>query len=294
MTYIRDNGMRSGEIPENTPPAEVFEFKFSGVRSSLLTFDEKGLAPKRATKNDRNQRYTLIKLRFRSKVKVRRWQFTMDGKRIELFGKPDSILLLPESSLVPSEVAIETYYERGLKRKILSAFYFENEFPPSTPHRALERFDQFYAVDTNTISFEGFGLVSVTIAMQGFSTQLGNGYGNFRAEPFMELGIQNVQGNPEILGWIKLIKLIISNRDNLRKKIGIVVDSELGKIPDINCRKIPLTENFYLPENIELVFATDASGSEEFFPNKLIRSCDNAAGLNIEDIARRYSLRRIN
>jgi hypothetical protein len=285
--------MVSGQIPEETPAAEIFEFTFSGVRSALLTFDGNDLRPSRPAKKEIQQRYTLVKLRFQSKVKVCRWQVTMDGKHIALFGKPDSILLLPETILVPSEVAIETYYDRGKKRKILSAFYFENELPPSTPHRAMERFDQFYAVDTNTVSFDGFGKVSVTIAMQASTTQVGNAYGHFSAESFAEFGRQNVSGNPEISGWVELINIIRSDQENFGKKIGIVVDSELGRIQQINSRQIPLIDGFYLPQNFELVFATDASGSEEFFPNKMIRACDRTAGLNIEDIARRYSLQRV-
>ena len=287
------NEIVSGEIPENTPAGEYFEFRFSGVNSKLITFDENHLNPNRRAKRDANCRYTIVKLRFKNKVKVRRWQITMDGKRISLFGKIESILLLPETSLIPSEVAIETYYERGKKNKVLSAFYFENELPPSTPHRALERFDLIYAVDTNTMTFHQFGTVSVTIAMRASTMKIGNGYGNFRAEPFLEFGQKNVLGNPEISGWIELIRAIRSDKKNSGKKIGIIVDSELGKLQEINSRKISLIDNFFLPENFELVYATADSGSDEFFPNRIIRACDKNAGLNIEDIARRYSLQKL-
>lgn len=285
--------MVSGQIPRENRAAEVFEFTFSGVRSTLLSFNESNLRPDRQKKTEKQQRYTLITLRFRNKVKVCRWEITLDGRHIALFGKPESILFLPEALLVPSEVSIETYYNRGGKRKVLSAFYFENELPPSTPHRAIERFDQIYAVDTNTVSFSKFGKLSVTISMQASIKEIGSGYGNFRSEPFREFIRQNVLGNPEISAWIELINIILSDKNNFEKKIGIIVDSELGRLKGINSRKSPLIDNFYLPDNFELVFATDASGSEEFFPNKMIRACDRMAGFNIEGIARRYSLQRI-
>lgn len=282
----------SGDIPDSTPPAEIFEFKISGVRSSLITFDEEKMAPNRVSKSERLVRYTLVSLRFGTKVKVRRWNLTMDGKHIELFGTPASVLHLPETSLVPAEVEIVTYYGRPSKPKILSAFYFENERPPSTPHRALERFDQVYGVDTNTASFEKFGSLSVTIAMKVLMTQIGNGYGNFHVEPFMQFARRNASNKPEVSGWIEVLQQILADPEHGQKKIGIVVDSELGKIQKINARRIPLQDNFYLPKNFELVFATDATGSEEFFPNKLIRACDRAASLNIEDIARRHALKK--
>lgn len=283
----------SGDIPDSTPPAELFEFTISGVRSSLITLDENNVVAPNRGKSAKLERYTLVSIRFKTKVKVRRWRLTMDGKHIELFGTPVSVLLLPETSLVPSEVEMVTYYGRPSKRKVLSAFYFENESPPSTPHCALERFDQVYGIDTNTVSFEEFGPLSVTIAMKVSMTRIGNEYGNFRTESFVQFARRNVSNNPEVSGWVEVLHHILADPRHVQKKIGIVVDSELGKLQQMNARRIPLMDNFYLPSNFELVFATDASGTEEFIPNKLIRACDKAASLNIDDVARRYALRKL-
>ena len=67
------------------------------------------------------------------------------------------------------------------------------------------------------------------------------------------------------------------------KEIGIVVDSDLGNIPDYNTGKKPIIDTFYLPDKITLLYASSDAG-KEYLPNKLIAVCDKEANTLIRHI----------
>ncbi|MYN17866.1 hypothetical protein GTP81_13985 [Rugamonas sp. FT107W] len=279
-------------VPSDTAPAQYFKFELSGVQSSMKSFDEGKIGPRKNQKNRKKERFTEVNMTFSYPVKIDQMRWTMDGKSIEIIGAPSSLLLLPQSSIIPQDVEVITYYSRENSRKVIGAFYFRNEIPPSTIHRALERFDYFYAIDTNTVNFSGFGAVSVTTAMRGTSSDIGNGYGNFSAEIiYQDIG-KDILGNPEVSAWYNLILRLLQYQDLVGKRIGIIVDSDLGKIKDINYRNSPLIDDFFLPANYELVFATDAAGIEEYFTNRLIRECDKSSKLALEEFEMRNGLSR--
>lgn len=86
--------------------------------------------------------------------------------------------------------------------------------------------------------------------------------------------------------WHVLILKIQESNPKPLGQIGIIVDSELGKIKNINFRRAPLIDDFYLPPNFELIFASDNSGKEEYFSNKLIAACEANSKRMLEEIER--------
>ncbi|MYM94461.1 hypothetical protein [Duganella vulcania] len=269
-------------------------FDINDVKSTISLLDNTTIGVKRNKNSKKETRHTKINVTFRQPMYFSRACLTMDGRSIQIYGRPASILDLPDSLLSPSEVEVLTFYEGKEKRRVINAFYFENSSPPATVHRLLERYNHLYAIDTNTINFKDIGTISFTTVYKGFLKDLGGGaYGQSSGETVFQDYRLNVPGNPEVSAWRVLISRIQESDPKPLGRIGIIVDSELGKIKDINFRREPLIDDFYLPPNFELIFASDKSGKEEYFSNKLIASCESNSKRMLGEIERDNRLVRV-
>ncbi len=268
-------------------------FDISDVKStiSLLNSTTFGIEKKKNSKKE--TRHTQINVTFRQPMYFSRACLTMDGRSIQIYGRPASILDLPDSLLSPSEVEVLTFYEGKEKRRIINAFYFEDASPPATVHRLLERYNHLFAIDTNTVKFNDIGTISFTTVYKGLLKDLGGAYGQSSGETVFQDYRLNVPDNPEVSAWRVLISRIQESNPKLLGRIGIIVDSELGKLKDINFRRAPLIDDFYLPPNFELIFASDKSGKEEYFSNKLIAACEANSKRMLEEIQRDNRLVRV-
>lgn len=143
-------------------------------------------------------------------------------------------------------------------------------------------YDHIFAVDTATafLGEEGFSVTAIvttktffTVDSHGIVTREKSAF--YYAVPFCFL-YRRPEGNPETLGWCLLIEeLLRSTAYRKCRSIGIIVDSELGLINDINARRAPLRGRLRLPQNMTLLYAADAVA--ETAPNHLIRVADAAA-----------------
>ena len=87
----------------------------------------------------------------------------------------------------------------------------------------------------------------------------------------------NVNIRPENLSWKKLIDHIqLDERLKGIPRIGIIVDSDFSNIVKYNERSSPIIWNFYLPKNIQLIYAT-ADGGTEYLANFLIKEADKVS-----------------
>ena len=66
------------------------------------------------------------------------------------------------------------------------------------------------------------------------------------------------------------------------KKVGIIVDSELGLLSLYNNQDEPIVDDWYLPGNYQLLYAT-ADKSDDWC-NKLIRICDKTATTRLNEM----------
>ena len=79
--------------------------------------------------------------------------------------------------------------------------------------------------------------------------------------------------NPEVLGWYLFLKYVYPLLPIAGdQKLAVVVDSELNDLASFNHRKTPYYGDYYLPKNVELIYASSDTGTE--LPNKLMRKCD--------------------
>lgn len=261
-------------------------FDINDVKSTISLLDNSTFGIQRKKKSKKETRHTQIEVTFRQPMHFSRARLTMDGRSIQIYGRPASILDLPDSLLSPNEVEVITFYEGKEKRRIINAFCFENASPPATVHRLLERYNHLFAIDTNTVKFKDIGAISFTTVYRGALRDLGGAYGQSSGETVFQDFRINVPGNPEVSAWHALILKIQESNPKPLGRIGIIVDSELGKLKDINFRRAPLIDDFYLPPNFELIFASDKSGKEEYFSNKLIAACEANSKRMLEEIER--------
>jgi len=87
--------------------------------------------------------------------------------------------------------------------------------------------------------------------------------------------------NPEPLGWHLNISRLTTIPALSSKRVGVIVDSELGLLPDINARKIPYYGEHMLPGNMTLIYAS--SDKPEIFVNEMLKHCDAMAELGIAE-----------
>lgn len=175
----------------------------------------------------------------------------------------------------------EVTYDRPDKGpKVLSRIPQKDEDLSFQPEKKLpEMFDFLCAVDTNTKNIRGKNVSVVgVVTFQSVWVPEKNGMELFWQTnvPFC-LEYINIKTKPENFGWIAAIQHL-EQFDYLKEenRIGMVVDSDLGKINDYNQRKKPIYGPDYLPERFQLIYASTDVGKENIV-NKLICSADSVS-----------------
>lgn len=198
--------------------------------------------------------------------------YRLNGEAIAFFGKDGE-------PLIPSYAAIGVGYERDSgKYKSTTRISADPQCISAKVPVWVHRYDRIFAVDTNTVRLDGED-ISVTCCVRADIDFVENAW-NARIEPIDALVVSKPQIKPELIGWIDVISRI---NTNLSLKIGLVVDSELGNIPEYNLRKIPIADGIFLPQNVELVYASSDHDKNVPF-NFLIAKCDSDASLLINKI----------
>lgn len=176
--------------------------------------------------------------------------------------------------ITPQKARIEMTYQRQKGPKILSqASLGTNELYVDV-NRAIEKYDLVYAVDTNTESFND-ETISVCCVVLGIIDKIEiPGSTTIRFCPVHCLEFRNISIKPEKLLWRTVIELVQKNPSyNTNLKIALIVDSDLQNISAYNDRKLPIAEDFYLPPNLKMIYASSDSGMENI-PNKMIILAD--------------------
>ena len=180
--------------------------------------------------------------------------------------------------VTPARVIIENYYESARGDKIINRFVYANDSVYHDSNALTQRYDQLYAVDTNTVKHPSGHLVSVGVILRAEIQLLESGLFYFQAQHFGIVRGVDLGDKPEIQAWKTLIGVLLPQLESGQaRRIGVVVDSELDRIESLNLRTAPLEGHLYLPPGIELIYATDAAGGDQFSVNKLIYLCHSTA-----------------
>lgn len=148
-----------------------------------------------------------------------------------------------------------------------------------------KQFDYLIAVDTNTIERpkRTQGCRVSVCASSAISQSLDALPANMQSQPVAAYLIVDPGPtvNPEPLGWHLNISRLSTIPALSSKRVGVIVDSELGLLPCINARKIPYYGQHMLPGNMTLIYAS--SDKPEIFVNQMLKHCDSMAELGIAE-----------
>lgn len=182
-------------------------------------------------------------------------------------------LVCPEADQ-ESVCVYKGYFRDSGKEKIVSkTFANDGATHFSEQNQILTNFDSIAAIDTNDFEYSGRNLsISASYFCKNLKESVSKSAEAVSLPFFI---IENIQHelNAEVIGWHLFIKHIIPILNlNKGSKLALVVDSELGKHEAINSRTLPYYDNYLLPENVSLIYASADTGNSPI--NKLIKECD--------------------
>lgn len=177
----------------------------------------------------------------------------------------------------PASLTVKHYYKRdsGKEKILFSAPASKSDIRFLYLDSIRRDFDYLVAVDTNTRVISGR---RVSVAVAYATPLLRSAATRIPYIPIAAYGILDVASsiNPERLGWHLILQHhVIPTHQAQRLKVGLVVDSELGVIPQINERSECYYDRHALPPYVKLIYASDAAA--ETLPNQMIRYCDKQA-----------------
>lgn len=179
--------------------------------------------------------------------------------------------------LDPDSVTVSRSYNRESgKEKVTTAIKPRREDVSFDIWRELKAsYDYLLAVDTNTTESHGMK-ISVTTAYV-VPKRLSELTSEVHFVPLCGYVAVNVKSsvNPETFGWHLIIKNHLGRSLENKGRVGVIVDSELDRLPNINSRMAPYYGKYFLPHNATLIYASDATADQ--LPNQMIRYCDKAA-----------------
>jgi hypothetical protein len=177
------------------------------------------------------------------------------------------------------EVYLERSYERPKGPKVVS------RIPQAAPDLSFDEegalddnFDHLFAVDTNTRVIDGktisvVGVVSIadvapSPGYRGQTWQFG--------VPFcLEYG--GLKTKPEPFGWLEALGVLAQEGHLVRgRRIGLIVDSELGALQAFNARTQPVDTGRMLPPGVTLIYASADTGKENLI-NQALGIADSAS-----------------
>lgn len=190
-------------------------------------------------------------------------------------------------SVTPETVTVSHSYDRPKGPKVLSVVPLSST-PPFhiDANVALLGYDTIYALDANTKRV-GDQEVSVAGLFLGKWSQ--------RApEPRLSIGpmaaieYHNCEVHPDIFALNCLLKQLAEDDFRLAAgRIAVIVDSHLGQLPKIVAREIPLIDDIYLPDWLDLIYASDAAS--DALVNKMLLYSDRLANSVLKTIEARAS-----
>jgi len=141
-------------------------------------------------------------------------------------------------------------------------------------NRSLLRYKHVVAIDTNTRIVNG---IRTSISVSAYVTNIKVGEKRWSANIVDQdaFEFQDSLESPEKVGWYEFSALIVKAK--LEVPIAIIVDSHLSELRAINERSQPICRNYYLPEGMELIYASADAGGVEFVANSALSYCDKTA-----------------
>ncbi len=149
----------------------------------------------------------------------------------------------------------------------------------------LSSFDMIIAVDTNTKIIES-ETVSVTgVVHGGVQKTLNPDIYDVDFPWYDVILFRNCPSElpSEKFGWMTVIRRFNHNPLNETKRVAIVTDHDLDNHQLYKNKQIPIFRNFYLPDNITLMYGR-SDGSTENLLNDVVKRCDKKSTETLREI----------
>ena len=181
--------------------------------------------------------------------------------------------------LNPKIATVEQSYDRKKGKKVLNRVVTKPTHLFANPNRVLEQYGTIYAVDTNTRVINSIS-TSVTGVVGGENSKtIIPGHTSIIFRPITCFEFRNVSCKAENLGWREVIKAIVRDPTySNRTRIALIVDSDLGMIDSYNRGEVGIIDDFIIPENFSLIYASADSGNENI-ANKMLKLADNISSV---------------
>ncbi|MFA1624355.1 hypothetical protein ACDY96_16400 [Rhizobium mongolense] len=151
----------------------------------------------------------------------------------------------------------------------------------------LANFDYTVAIDTNSRTINGRSVsVTAVVAFEEAPPPPGaSAYWKLDV-PFCWEFVDLTTEKTENFGWLAAYeRLLAGGQIGAGTRVGMIVDSDLGNIPNFNDRSAPFFEDWYLPPGVQLVYASADSGGENVV-NRVLQTADSVSTQALDAIAR--------
>ena len=194
-----------------------------------------------------------------------------DSKSNEIFGHTNGEI---KPLIGTATVALQR--DRQYKSpKVLQQVVASPESVFLTPDHQLGSYDHVLAIDTNTRKIFGSN-ASVTAAVHMVVVDRTAQSLNCSIRNFVIFEFWNAPEKQENIGWCEVLKVVEQNRHEFMGSVAVLVDSDLGHLPEFNQRTLPLHADYLLPEFCTLSYASDAVGT---LGGRLIKRCHTIADM---------------
>lgn len=178
-------------------------------------------------------------------------------------------------ALRPTGAVVERSYERPKGPKVLSRVPLASTDRLVTDSdQAVLAFDTLFAIDANTREIGGHqvSVAAITLCKQVVGSQPPR----FEYAVSQALEFCEADRHPDLLALMCFGKQFQSTSGiDSAGRVGVVMDSHLGILAEIEARELPVLDDFFLPDGLSIVYASDAASDR--LPNVLIRASDRAA-----------------
>lgn len=180
-------------------------------------------------------------------------------------------VILAHNNQVVDNHSVLTGYIGEKKFRILSELPSERDDHSFDPIKKLKRYDRIVAMDTNS-SIQNGKKINLGIAFHVIGKIKQNEI-EWELIPINHLFVLLGEGDKiENKNWRQLVEYILKHKNyKPEHKVGLIVDSDLGNLRDYNKQLKPIADEFYLPTNFELIYASDRSNDNIL--NEVILTC---------------------
>ena len=191
---------------------------------------------------------------------------------------PREITVTNSSFILPDDgrayyVFHQREYRRPRKPKVIYALFrfFGSGEIRKDPMDELRRYDRVFAVDTNYPANRPDAPATTSM----FEGSWGSGRASLSILQIATMQFVPTTAKPEREGWRAFLEQAVAGTGAAEDRCCLFVDSDLGALSMINSRDEAVVDDFLLPEQWQLNYAT--SDTNDDFPGvRLMRACENS------------------